>query len=241
MGKARIVLALAGRFLRPEAFSDPTFKKSLINSKGKLRFDRFLLGEDWYLEDWRAVQFGGWYGVVRCGCWSIGRCGRFLGMSETTGWMMECLELARGAMLRDEVPIGALVVRDGVVIGRGSNTRELARSVTGHAEIQAIEEASRVLGSWRLTGCTLVTTLEPCVMCAGAIVQARVEKLVYGARDPKGGGHTLFSILDSEKLNHRVEVVSGVLENECGEILRAFFKKKRDKKNEEAPLADVRV
>lgn len=152
-----------------------------------------------------------------------------LGMSELDGWMMECLRLAREAALRDEVPIGALVVRDGVVIGSGRNTREELHSVTGHAEIQAIEEASRFLKSWRLTGCTLVTTLEPCVMCAGAIVQARVEKLVFGAHDPKGGGHTLFSILNSEKLNHRVDVVSGVLEKECGEILRTFFKSKREK------------
>ncbi len=144
-------------------------------------------------------------------------------------WMREALALARAAFDADEVPIGALVIRDGIVIGRGRNVREELHSVTGHAEIQAIEEASRFLRSWRLSGCTLVTTLEPCVMCAGAIVQSRIDTLVFGSSDPKGGGQTLFSLLDSEKLNHRAKVVSGVLESECSEILRDFFKMKRAK------------
>lgn len=143
-------------------------------------------------------------------------------------WMSEALTLARAASAADEVPIGALVIRDGVVIGRGRNTREEHQSVTGHAELLAIKEASRFLSSWRLTGCTLVTTLEPCVMCAGAIVQSRIDRVVFGAVDPKGGGQTLFSLLSSEKLNHRVDVVSGVLAEECGSLLREFFKRKRE-------------
>lgn len=146
---------------------------------------------------------------------------------EFDGFMRRCLELALEARSHDEVPIGAVVVLDGVVIGVGRNTREEALSVTGHAELLAIEQASRFLKSWRLTGATLFTTLEPCVMCAGAIVQARIDTVVYGARDPKGGGQTLFSILDSDKLNHRVKVIGGVLEDECSQILKDFFKEKR--------------
>lgn len=142
-------------------------------------------------------------------------------------FMSICLELAREAELKDEVPIGALVVRGDEILGVGRNNREEMHSVTGHAEIRAIEEASQKLGSWRLTDCVLFTTLEPCVMCAGAIVQSRVSTLVFGADDPKGGGQTLFSILNSEKLNHRVNVVSGILAEECSAILKEFFRKKR--------------
>jgi len=142
-------------------------------------------------------------------------------------WMKRALELASEAGARGEVPVGALIVRDGVILAEASNHREADQSVLGHAELKAIEIASRQLASWRLVDCTLVSTLEPCVMCAGAIVQSRIGKLVYGASDPKGGAQALFQVFDSTALNHRVDVVSGVLENECGEVLREFFRAKR--------------
>ncbi len=150
-----------------------------------------------------------------------------MNLEELEKFMSTCLELAREAELKDEVPIGAVVVRGGEIVGVGRNNREEMQSVLGHAEIQAIEEASRRLGSWRLNECVLFTTLEPCVMCAGAIVQSRISTLVFGADDPKGGGQTLFSILNSEKLNHRVQVVSGILADECSLILKEFFRRKR--------------
>jgi tRNA(adenine34) deaminase len=151
-----------------------------------------------------------------------------MALEQLEKFMMACLELARDAGSVDEVPIGAVVVRNGEIIGIGRNNREEMQSVLGHAEIRAIEEASRRLGSWRLNDCVLVTTLEPCVMCAGAIVQSRIATLVYGADDPKGGGQTLFSILNSEKLNHRVNVVSGIMAEECSVMLKEFFKRKRE-------------
>lgn len=141
--------------------------------------------------------------------------------------MMRALELAREAALRDEVPVGALIIRDGEVIAEASNHREADQSILGHAELKAIEIASKKLGSWRLIDCTLVSTLEPCVMCAGAIVQARIGRLVYGASDPKGGAQALFKVFDSEALNHKVDVMAGVLEAECSEVLKSFFRAKR--------------
>lgn len=142
-------------------------------------------------------------------------------------YMKECLKLAQEAALADEVPVGAVVVHDGKIIGHGKNSREFEHSVLGHAELQAIAMASKHLQSWRLNNCTLVTTLEPCVMCAGAIVQSRIAKVVFGAPDEKGGGHTLFGILNSAKLNHRIEVIENVLREEAGQLLKEFFKQKR--------------
>lgn len=146
-----------------------------------------------------------------------------------TEWMRQCLELAQQAELSGDVPIGALVVYKGEVIGVGKNNREVQQSVLGHAEIQALQQASQHLKSWRLNECTLISTLEPCVMCSGAIVQSRIQTLVYGATDPKGGGQTLFSLLNSEKLNHSVNLVPGILQEECSQLLVSFFKKKRAK------------
>lgn len=143
-------------------------------------------------------------------------------------WMQQCLELARKAALEDEVPVGALIIHEGEVIAQAYNRREKDHSVLAHAELLVIAEAAEKLGRWRLSGCTLYSSLEPCVMCAGAIVQARIPTVVYGAEDKKGGGQTLFEILNHPQLNHRVEIISGVLAGECGEVLSQFFKAKRN-------------
>ncbi len=142
--------------------------------------------------------------------------------------MAQALAEARLAAAEGEVPIGAVVVIDGSVAGRGRNARERLRDPTAHAEILALQQAARTLGRWRLTGATVYATLEPCPMCAGALVNARVDRLVYGVADPKAGAvDTLFSLLRDPRLNHRVQVGSGVLAPECGELLRAFFQTRR--------------
>jgi tRNA(adenine34) deaminase len=149
-------------------------------------------------------------------------------MDET--FMAEALAEARRAEAEGEVPIGAVVVVDGRVAGRGRNARERLRDPTAHAEVLALQEASRALGRWRLTGATVYATLEPCPMCAGALVNARVERLVYGVADPKAGAvDTLFDLVRDARLNHRLRVTSGVLGPECGELLRAFFQKRRER------------
>lgn len=148
-------------------------------------------------------------------------------MNEFQGWMQRCLELARQAADRDEVPVGAVVVREGRIVSEAFNLREANQSPSAHAELLALEEASRRLGSWRLVDCVLVTTLEPCVMCAGALIQGRIGTLVYGASDPKGGAESVFGLLSSDQHNHQVQVVPGVLEMECSSLLKEFFKRKR--------------
>ena len=131
---------------------------------------------------------------------------------------------AEKARARGEVPVGAVIVVDGEVVGRGHNLREIRDDPTAHAEIFALRRAGRMLGSWRLVGATLYVTLEPCVMCIGAIVNARVERLVYGPRDPKAGAvDSLYDIARDTRLNHRVAVTSGVLEEELGRMLSDFF------------------
>lgn len=143
---------------------------------------------------------------------------------DSRSFLLEALELAKQAAGRGEVPVGALVVKDGVVIGRGSNTREAEQDPTGHAEMVAIREACRTLGSWRLVDCDLVVTLEPCPMCLAACQQARIRRVVYGARDPKGGALCLgFPLHDHPRLNHRFQVDYEPVE-ECGEVLRTFFR-----------------
>jgi tRNA(adenine34) deaminase len=142
--------------------------------------------------------------------------------------MAEALAEARRAAAEGEVPIGAVVVFEGRVIGRGRNARERLADPTAHAEILALQEASRALGRWRLTGATVYATLEPCPMCAGALVNARIDRLVYAVADPKAGAAgTLFDIPRDSRLNHRVEVESGVLAEECGKLLQEFFQTKR--------------
>jgi tRNA(adenine34) deaminase len=128
-----------------------------------------------------------------------------------------------------DVPVGAVVVdAEGEVLGVGYNARELTGDPTAHAEVLALRAASAALGTWRLTGCTLAVTLEPCTMCAGALVLARVSRVVFGALDPKAGAvGSLWDVVRDRRLNHRPEVVSGVLAEECGELLRAFFEGRR--------------
>ena len=144
--------------------------------------------------------------------------------------MREAITLATEAASAGEVPIGCVVVHapTGRIVGRGANRREADHDPTAHAEILAIREAGKTLGHWRLVDCTLFVTLEPCPMCAGATVNARVPRLVYGCDDPKAGAvRTLFQLCNDDRLNHRVEVVSGVLAEECAELLRSFFRTQR--------------
>ena len=142
--------------------------------------------------------------------------------------MAEALIEARAAAAEGEVPIGSVVVAEGRIVGRGRNAREARADPTAHAEVLALQEAARSLGRWRLSGATVYATLEPCPMCAGALVNARVDRLVYAVPDPKAGAAgTLFDIVRDARLNHRVDVESGVLAAECGELLREFFRSRR--------------
>jgi tRNA(adenine34) deaminase len=142
--------------------------------------------------------------------------------------MRIALEEARRAGEEGEVPIGAVLVSEGEMIGRGRNRPIALSDPTAHAEIQALREGGLRVGNYRLPGSTLYVTLEPCIMCAGAILQARVGRLVFGNEDPKGGAvSSLYSLLEDRRLNHRVEVTSGVLQDECRELLQRFFRERR--------------
>jgi tRNA(adenine34) deaminase len=144
-------------------------------------------------------------------------------------WMGVALQEARGAMAHDDVPIGAVVVHDdGRVIGRGRNERELREDPTAHAEVLALREAAAALGTWRVLESTLYVTLEPCTMCAGAIVLSRIPRVVYATADPKAGAAgSVLDVLADPRLNHRPEVVAGVLADEAAELLRSFFRARR--------------
>lgn len=142
--------------------------------------------------------------------------------------MRRALALAQQAAAMEEVPVGAVVYRGDAILGQGYNLRETEQDPTAHAEIIALRQAARALGSWRLEGCTLAVTLEPCPMCAGALVNARVPRLIYGARDPKMGCvDTLHRLCTEPRFNHRLVVVGGVLAEEAAELLSGFFKKRR--------------
>lgn len=143
--------------------------------------------------------------------------------------LMRCaLREAKLAAAEHEVPVGAVIVVDGSVIAAAHNQREGLHDPTAHAEMIAITQAAAALGSWRLTGCTLYVTLEPCPMCAGAIIQSRIPRVVYGAADPKAGAvESLYQLLCDDRLNHTSETVRGVLADECGQILREFFQARR--------------
>jgi len=142
--------------------------------------------------------------------------------------MRLALEQAMAALAHRDVPIGAVVVRDGEVVAARHNERELTGDPTAHAEVLAIRDAAHVVGHWRLLDCTLYVTLEPCVMCAGALVNARIGRVVYGATDPKAGAVTsLYEVLADPRLNHRPPVEGGVCAEECGAVLREFFASRR--------------
>jgi len=152
-------------------------------------------------------------------------------------YMRIALDEAREAREQGEVPIGAVVVCEGEVVARGSNRREIDADPTAHAELIAVREASKALGRWRLEGCTVYVTLEPCPMCAGALHAARVDRCVYGAVDPKAGAlGTLYDIASDERLNHRYEVTAGVLAEESSTLLKEFFAALRARGREPGPL-----
>lgn len=139
------------------------------------------------------------------------------------------MELADQAAQAGEIPVGAVIVCNGELVAESSNLKEANQDPLGHAEIIVIQAASKALGRWRLSGCTLYVTLEPCTMCSGAIIHARLDRVVYGATDPKAGAvRSLYQILNDPRLNHTPEVVSGVLEQECSEQLKSFFRRLRN-------------
>jgi len=145
-------------------------------------------------------------------------------------FMRQALNEALAAYEKDEVPVGAVIVHEGRIIARAHNQRELLKDPTAHAEMIAITQAAAALENWRLTGATIYVTLEPCAMCAGAMVLARLDRLVYGTDDPKAGAcGTLYNIVQDSRLNHRLEVTTGILADQCAETLRSFFAKRREK------------
>ncbi|MBO8155596.1 MAG: nucleoside deaminase [Bacillaceae bacterium] len=149
-------------------------------------------------------------------------------------FMKQAIEEAKKAEKLDEVPIGAVIVKDQEIIARAHNLRVTSQKASSHAEMIAIEEANQKLNSWRLEDCTLYVTLEPCPMCAGAILQSRIPVVVFGAYDPKAGSAgSLLNLLEDQRFNHVAEVIPGVMKEECGALLSNFFRKLRDKKKRE--------
>ena len=156
-------------------------------------------------------------------------CGGFLNyMNKYETYMLEALKEAELAALEDEVPIGCVIVKDNQIIARAHNQRDKTNNPLGHAETLAIKKASEVLNDWQLVGTELYVTIEPCLMCSGAIVQSRIAKVIYGAPDLKGGAFgSSLNVLDAKNINHHPEVIGGVLEKECTEIIKNYFKSKR--------------
>jgi len=152
-------------------------------------------------------------------------------LNDSYHYLRQALKLARKAALNNEVPVGAVVVCGEKIVGRGWNQVETKKDASRHAEIIALRQAAKILGRWRLTGCTLYVTLEPCAMCAGAMVLARIDRLVYAASDPKAGAcGSVFNIVEDKRLNHRIVVDRGLLEKESSQMLKVFFKKRRSLK-----------
>lgn len=145
-------------------------------------------------------------------------------------FMRKALELANESALEGEVPVGAVVVKDGEIVGTGRNRREIGKNALYHAELEAIDNACKRLGGWRLWQCDLFVTLEPCPMCAGAIINSRIKKVVFGARDSKAGSFGSVANFNGLPYNHKPEIISGVLENECSEILSLFFAELRQRR-----------
>ncbi len=155
-------------------------------------------------------------------------------MEQKEKFMREAIRQARKAEKIDEVPIGCIIVYENKIIARGYNRRNIDKNTLAHAELSAIKKASKKLGDWRLEGCTMYVTLEPCQMCAGAIVQARIDKVVVGSMNPKAGcAGSVLNLLQVSAFNHQTELETGVLEEECSQILSDFFKKLRQKKRQE--------
>ena len=156
-------------------------------------------------------------------------CGGFLNyMNQNEIYMLEALKEAELAAQEDEVPIGCVIVKNNQIIARAHNQRDKSNNPLGHAETLAIKKASEVLNDWQLVGTELYVTIEPCLMCAGAIIQSRIGKVIYGAPDLKGGAFgSSLNVLDAKNINHRPEVVGGILEKECTEIIKSYFKSKR--------------
>ena len=151
--------------------------------------------------------------------------------------MLEAIKEAEKAMSKGEIPIGAIVVKDGEITGKGHNLTESLKDPTAHAEMIAIREAAASLGGWRLTGCTMYVTVEPCPMCAGALVWSRMKKIYIGTMDPKSGAcGSIFNIVSCNKLNHEIEIETGVMQKECEGIMKDFFKGLREKKSEEIQI-----
>ncbi|HFI0620306.1 TPA: tRNA adenosine(34) deaminase TadA [Streptococcus suis] len=151
-------------------------------------------------------------------------------LEEKEYFMRQALEEARKSLEKDEIPIGCVIVKDGQIIGRGHNAREELNQAIMHAEVMAIKEANQVEGNWRLLDTTLFVTIEPCVMCSGAIGLARIPQVVYGATNQKfGAAGSLYDILTDERLNHRVEVETGILEEDCAQMMQDFFRQRREK------------
>ncbi|MBQ9972810.1 MAG: tRNA adenosine(34) deaminase TadA [Firmicutes bacterium] len=148
--------------------------------------------------------------------------------------MIEALKEAQKAAELGEIPVGAVIERDGVIVGRGHNLTETTKDPTAHAEMIAIREAAKTLGGWRLLGCNMYVTCEPCSMCAGAMVWARIKKVYIGTMDPKGGAcGSVFNIPQEPRLNHQIEIETGLMQEECATIMKNFFKELRTKKSEE--------
>jgi len=178
--------------------------------------------------DWAAVRTGEGHERAK-GSWGTG-VGGAQQREFDERMMRQAMAEAEAALGSEDVPVGAVVVHQGKVIGRGRNQRELLKDPTAHAEMIALTAASDAMKAWRLEGCVLYVTLEPCVMCAGAIVLARIRRLVYGADDPKAGAcGSVYDIVEEGRLNHRVAVERGVLGPECGDLLREFFGQQRSR------------
>ena len=151
-------------------------------------------------------------------------------MVKENRFMKEAIKEAKKAELIDEVPIGCVIVKDDKIVARGHNVRETKKTPLGHAEIVAIDKASKKLNKWRLDDCDIYITVEPCIMCSGAIIQSRIRHIYYGARDLKGGAiESSINVLEAKNINHHPEVTSGILEEECSNIISQYFKRKRVK------------
>lgn len=160
-------------------------------------------------------------------------------LTEDEKYMKQAIKLAKKAWKIEEVPIGCVIVHEGKVIGRGYNRRTTDKNPLAHAELIAIKKASKKLGDWRLEDCTLYVTLEPCQMCSGAIVQARVKKVVVGCMNPKAGcAGSILNLLQVDQFNHQVELETGILEEECSEMMKSFFKELREKRKKKVAVTE---